>query len=234
MALFHFKAVDENPGKIIREGQSAQQASLNIVNKLVSNLSYESNFKIQKKNQEREAYEQFQKQAQQQYNQKNEIKPTKKLDDLFGLLNDNSDFNIGNNNTATTTNTSNNNFNSNNNNNFNNNFNKPQQNAKKDDDSDDDDDFVMAEDEGNKNKNKANNINPISFDNNQKVEEVKKEEKPEVKPDRFGGSGNYSSMMNMMTSMMYMFGGKGMGMNPMMMKMMMEKTMGKKSTSRRA
>lgn len=35
-------------------------------------------------------------------------------------------------------------------------------------------------------------------------------------------------MMDMMTNMMFMFGAKEGGMNPMMMKMMMERTMGKK------
>ena len=91
-----FEAVDENQNKVIKKGQTAEEASMNIVNKLVSTLSYESNFKIQQKNKEREEAENFRKKAQQQYEQKHEIKPTKKLDDLFGLLNDNNSFNLNN------------------------------------------------------------------------------------------------------------------------------------------
>ena len=136
--------------------------------KPLSNLSYESNFKIQQKNKERQEAENFKILAQQQYEQKNEIKPTKKLDDLFGLLNVNDSFNMNNSNTNT-------NFASNNNTNITtaqNNKNKKQ------DEDDDDDDFVSAEDNTNNNMNKNNNMN---MNNNMQNDESNDDENDDGK-----------------------------------------------------
>ena len=117
-----FIAIDEDPNKQIKEGESIHQAEMNIINAFMLSNPVKKKEEVKNDNNDNDKEFQFVQE---------EFKPTKKLDDLFGLLgnfdeeknnnlnNQNNDNNESMNNKNNTNNVKNNNSNVNMNNNMN-------------------------------------------------------------------------------------------------------------------